>query len=157
MLPVFLAFSNVIFFFFPFTPKARMAALGVRKHAEDLTSYFSAAKPGKRPWRKSPIPPMELRRRSERLKNILPASGLSRRSERLKNILPASGLSLLFIDKNSISYCNCNCSFNFNSNSNFVEGNSLNHTYRETMRYSQVLATLRIFSRISGFINLIKY
>jgi hypothetical protein len=57
--------------------QARLAALGVQKHAEILKSCFSASmKAGKRPWKKSPIPPIELRRRSERLKNNPPSSGI---------------------------------------------------------------------------------
>ncbi|MCO5585780.1 hypothetical protein L7F22_039716 [Adiantum nelumboides] len=55
--------------------KARLAALGVEKQAESLTSFFQASKPSKRPWKKAPITPFELRRRSERLKNTSPAPG----------------------------------------------------------------------------------
>eukprot|EP00250_Pteridium_aquilinum_P011808 c20318_g2_i1 orf=50-1231(-) len=55
--------------------KARMAALGVQRHAATLTSFFQASKPGKRPWKKSQITPIELQRRSDRLKTNSPAPG----------------------------------------------------------------------------------
>ncbi|KAH7437312.1 hypothetical protein KP509_05G065500 [Ceratopteris richardii] len=56
--------------------KARLAALGVQKQAESLKSFFSVSKPNRKPWTKSPITPIELRRRSERLKGNSPARGL---------------------------------------------------------------------------------
>ncbi|KAI5084138.1 hypothetical protein GOP47_0000307 [Adiantum capillus-veneris] len=60
--------------------KARLDALGVQKQAESLTSFFRISKPGKRPWKKSPITPIGLRRRSERLKSNNLSPGIYRPS-----------------------------------------------------------------------------
>lgn len=54
--------------------KARMAALGMDKQVASIASFFRAAK-HKKAWTKSPSMPLELRRRSERLKTNSPSPG----------------------------------------------------------------------------------